>query len=213
MTTEPSAIDFIHRFEPARDPSLPTLLLLHGTGGNEHDLLPLGQQLLPGAALLSPRGRVLERGMPRFFRRFAEGVFDEEDIRVRSAELAAWLPRALAEHDVAERPVIAVGFSNGANIAASVMLLHPGALRAAVMLRGMVPLRPAATDAGSGPKSANVLLVSGAEDPIVPVDNARELAALLRARGATVTHEVLAAGHNLTREDLVLAQRWIGALR
>lgn len=200
--------DFIHRFEPGRDAAAPVLLLLHGTGGNEHDLVPLGEQLAPGAPLLSPRGRVLEHGMPRFFRRFAEGVFDEEDIRRRAAELAAWLPRALREHGVAGRPVIAVGFSNGANIAASLLLLHPGALRAAVLLRGMVPLRPAMAPALGG---TDVLLLSGTGDPIVPVENARELATMLRRAGATVAHEEFAAGHNLTSADLAAAKRWLVA--
>ena len=197
---------FTHRFEKGDDPRLPVLLLLHGTGGTEHDLLPLGRQLAPTAPLLSPRGRVLESGMPRFFRRFAEGVFDEEDIRHRAAELAGWIPAAAEAHGVAGRPVVAVGFSNGANIAAALLLLHPGVLRGAVLLRAMVPLVPAPlpplTDAA-------VLLVSGTADPIVPLVNARRLAGLLRASGADVEHLEIPAGHNLGMTDVIEARAWL----
>src|SRR5580698_9864988 len=137
MTTN---LGFIHRFIPAAEPDNPvTLLLLHGTGGNEQDLLSLGQALLPGAAILSPRGKVLERGMPRFFRRFAEGVFDVEDLKFRTHELARFLETAARTYRLGEK-IIAVGYSNGANIAASLMLLHPQALAGAILFRVMVPL-------------------------------------------------------------------------
>src|SRR5277367_4652874 len=130
-------LSFIHRFEPATRPGLAPLLLLHGTGGDENDLLPLGQMISPGAALLSVRGQVLEHGMPRFFRRLAEGVFDENDVRRRANELADFVADARKRYDLAAP--IALGYSNGANIAAAMLLLRPQVLAGAILLRAMVP--------------------------------------------------------------------------
>lgn len=193
-----------HRFVPAADPAHRPLLLLHGTGGNEDDLLPLGRAVAPGAALLSPRGAVEENGMPRFFRRLAEGVFDEADLRRRTAELAQFIDAARNRYEL-PAPV-AVGFSNGANIAAALLLLHPGVLAGAVLLRAMVPFRqvPSATLPGTP-----VLLLSGAADPIVPADNAARLAAQLGAAGAEVTHQVLPAGHGLSAADAAATSAWL----
>src|SRR5206468_8444692 len=126
-------LNFIHRFVPGADASQPALLLLHGTGGNEEDLLPLGQAIQKGAALLSPRGQVLENGMPRFFRRLAEGVFDQEDLKRRTEELAGFVAAAAESYRFAADQVIAVGYSNGANIAASLLLLRPQTLRGAIL--------------------------------------------------------------------------------
>lgn len=201
--------DFVHRFEPGTDGSAPPLLLLHGTGGDETDLLPLGRTLSPGSALLSPRGPVLENGMPRFFRRLAEGVFDEADVRRRAGDLAAFVGQARAAYGLAAP--IAVGFSNGANIAAATLLLHPEVLAGAVLLRAMVPL---AENPPSGSPLADlagrpVLLLSGALDPIVPADNAERLAASLRQAGASVTHTVNPAGHGLSQADLAAAGAWL----
>ena len=130
--------DFIHRYEPATSAGSPPLLLLHGTGGDENDLLGLGKMISPGSALLSPRGRVLEHGMPRFFRRLAEGVFDEEDVRRRALELGEFVADARKQYGIAAP--VAVGFSNGANIAAALLLLKPDVLAGAILLRAMVPL-------------------------------------------------------------------------
>ena len=199
-----AALSFQHRFEPATDPSAVPLLLLHGTGGDEDDLLPLGRALSPGAALLSPRGQVLEGGAPRFFRRLAEGAFDEDDVVRRAGDLANFVTAARAEYGIAAP--LAVGFSNGANIAAALMLLHPGVLAGAVLLRAMVPLSaPPARRLQGEP----VLILSGRMDPIVPADNAARLAGMLRQAGATVTHEVLPAGHGLSQADLVRAKTWL----
>jgi len=198
---------FLHHFEPGGEVRAPVLLLLHGTGGTELDLIPLARQLAPAAPVLSPRGRVLENGMPRFFRRLAEGVFDEEDLRRRAAELAEWIPVAAAHHGVAGRPVVAVGFSYGANLAAALLLLHPGVLRGAGLLRALVPLVPATLP----PLSAtSVLLVSGTADPIVPLANARRLAGLFREAGAEVAHLELPGGHNLGMADVIEARAWLG---
>lgn len=203
----PTSLSFVHRFEAAAAAGRAPLLLLHGTGGDENDLLPLGRALAPGAALLSPRGKVLEAGMPRFFRRMAEGVFDEEDVRRRTAELADFVAEARAAYGLAAP--LALGFSNGANIAAALLLLRPEVLAGAALLRAMVPLgRPPAADLTGKP----VLLLSGAADPMVPADNAGRLAALLRQAGAAVRHETVPGGHGLSQADLAIARNWLDQL-
>jgi phospholipase/carboxylesterase len=194
---------FVHRFEPATAGGLAPLLLLHGTGGDENDLIPLGRAVAPGAALLAPRGQVLEHGMPRFFRRLAEGVFDEDDVRRRALELADFVADARERHGLAAP--VALGYSNGANIAAAVLLLRPDALAGAMLLRAMVPL---ADPPRSGLDGKPVLIASGAQDPIAHPDNAARLADLLRRAGAAVEHKILAAGHALSNADVAFARRW-----
>ncbi|WP_062219439.1 alpha/beta hydrolase [Aureimonas sp. D3] len=199
-------LSMIHRFIPATVEGATPLLLLHGTGGDESDLLGLGGLLSPGAALLSPRGQVLENGMPRFFRRLAEGVFDEADLRQRALELGAFVEEARERHGMA-RPV-AVGFSNGANVASALMMLDQTRLAGAILIRAMVPFaEPPAFDLGGAP----VLLLSGGMDPIVPADNAARLARQLQEGGARLTHEVLPTGHGLGQMDLVIAREWLAA--
>ncbi|TNC61096.1 alpha/beta hydrolase [Rubellimicrobium roseum] len=203
MTTS-TTLSHIHQFVPATDPDRAPLLLLHGTGGGEHDLLPLGRAVAPGAALLSPRGPVLEGGMPRFFRRLAEGVFDEQDVIRRANDLADFVQEARESYGLAAP--IALGFSNGANIAAAVLQLRPGALAGAVLLRAMVPLQSAPkADLNGTP----VLILSGGLDPIVPDENAARLAATLGQAGAAVDHRTLPTGHNLSQADLMLTKAWL----
>jgi phospholipase/carboxylesterase len=202
MTTA-TALSFIHRFEAGTDPRVRPLLLLHGTGGDENDLVPLGQAVAPGSALLSPRGKVLENGMPRFFRRLAEGVFDEDDVRRRAHELAAFVIEAREAYGLAAPT--ALGYSNGANIAAAILLLRPETLAGAVLLRPMMPLRLAPPADLTGKP---VLLVSGHADPIAPARTVEPLSAALAEAGAEVEHQVLPVGHALTRSDLKVAQRW-----
>jgi phospholipase/carboxylesterase len=196
---------FIHHFEPATSAGSPPLLLLHGTGGDENDLLGLGKMISPGSALLSPRGRVLEHGMPRFFRRLAEGVFDEDDVRRRALELADFVADARQRYGLAAP--VAVGFSNGANIAAALLLLQPDVLAGAILLRAMVPLSAPPKGRLDGKP---ILLLSGQADPIVPATNSAKLAALLSEAGARVDHNVLPAGHQLSQADVTLARDWIG---
>jgi phospholipase/carboxylesterase len=200
-------LSFIHRFEPGTRPAARPLLLLHGTGGNEHDLIPLGQMVAPGAPLLSPRGKVLEHGMPRFFRRLAEGVFDEDDVRARARELADFIAAARQRYGIAAPA--ALGYSNGANVAAAVMLLRPDVLAGGILLRAMVPLSNAKV--GSGLAGRAALIVSGARDPIAPPANAARLKAMLEQGGAHVDHHILAGGHELSQEDVVLARDWLHA--
>jgi phospholipase/carboxylesterase len=199
-----SDLGFIHRYVPAERDGLPPLLLLHGTGGDENDLVALGAHLLPGAALLSPRGKVLENGMPRFFRRLAEGVFDLDDLKARTAELADFIVAARKAY--ALPAPVAVGFSNGANIAASLLLTQPETLRGAVLMRATLPFEPQTLPALN---ALPVLLLSGAADTMVRPAARDRLAAVLRAAGAALTYETVAAGHNLTEQDLALAARWL----
>lgn len=199
-----NALEFIHRFVPGESRS--TLLLLHGTGGSENDLLTVGQEILPGAALLSPRGRVLENGMSRFFRRLAEGVFDLEDLKQRTHELADFIEAAAAHYGLDRQRIIAVGYSNGANIAASTLLLRPGVLSAAILLRAMVPLEPETTPDLTG---VQVLMASGRFDSLVPHASAERLAAMLKHAGADVTLRWQEAGHRLENEEIVAAQNWL----
>lgn len=180
--------------------------MLHGTGGDEDSLIPLGQHLDAAANILSPRGRVDEHGSNRFFRRLAEGVFDEDSIRSETAALASFVVEASETYGFDAPSVTAVGFSNGANIAASLMLLSPSTLAGAAMIRAMVPLVPAAPPDLNGKR---VLILTGNFDPILPVANARRLAEMLREAGAEVDHRLLDAGHNLTKEDVEIAQSWL----
>jgi len=200
--------DFIHEFVPGS--SSRTLLLLHGTGGNERDLIPLGRELDPNAALLSPRGKVLENGMPRFFRRLAEGVFDLEDLQNRTLELADFVAAAAQHYGFASDNVIAVGYSNGANIAASLLLLRPETLSAAILFRAMVPLIP---ETQPNLSSTRVWIGAGDQDPIVPASETKRLAELLRRAGADVTIRFAKAGHGLTNDDLEAARHWLGEFK
>lgn len=195
---------FAYRYEKGSAAGSPPVLLLHGTGGDENDLIDLGRVVAPGSALLSPRGQVLEHGMPRFFRRLAEGVFDEADLKQRAEALADFVIAARQRYGL-EAP-IALGFSNGANIAAAVLMQRPDILSGAVLLRAMVPFAepPAASIQGTP-----VLIASGAQDLIVPALNAAQLAAQLRERGASVDHRILPAGHGLTQADVNLAAAFV----
>jgi phospholipase/carboxylesterase len=197
-------LGFVHRFVPGTA-GASALLLLHGTGGNESDLLPLGAQLAPGAALLSPRGQVLEHGMPRFFRRLAEGVFDQEDLARRSEDLAGFVRRARDAYALRDTPLVAVGYSNGANIAASLLLRGEGVLDGAVLLRPMVPFEP---DAPATLDGIPALLLAGRQDPIAGQTPAR-LADLLREAGGDVELVWQPAAHGLIQADVDIATRWL----
>ena len=203
MTNE-KKLSFVHRYEPAEDASLPPLLLLHGTGGDENDLIDLGRMVAPGSGLLSPRGKVLEGGMPRFFRRFAEGKFDEDDVQKRANELADFIGEARQAYGLPAP--IALGFSNGANIAAAMLLLRPEVLSGAVLLRAMVPLsQPPAADLAGKP----VLILSGSMDSIIPAATAAQLASILERSDALVQHRTLPAGHGLSQADMTITRDFL----
>lgn len=211
MTMRPSDLGFTHVWHPGSgEHAAETLLLLHGTGGNEEDLLPLARMLRPGAAVLSPRGKVLEQGMPRFFRRLAEGVFDLEDLRVRTLELGEFVERAAREYGFDIARATAVGFSNGANVAASLMLRRPGLLKRAVLLRAMVPFEPEPPLGPGALTGTRVFMSSGRSDPIIPAANAQRLAEILSAAGAEVRLEWQDAAHGLVQRDIQQATTWLG---
>ena len=196
---------FEHVFRAPADPGSPTLLLLHGTGGSEHDLIPLAESLAQGAGVISPRGKVLERDMPRFFRRLAEGVFDLDDLRFRTHELAGFVAAAAANYGFDAKRVVAVGFSNGANMAASILLLEPAVLAGAILFRAMVPIVPDPLPSLSG---TAVFMSNGRTDMLIQAPEAERLASILRQAGADVTLEWQPGGHQLTRQDVVLAEKW-----
>ena len=204
------ALGFVHRYIPPESGSElaggTTLLLLHGTGGDENDLLPLGRGLLPGAGMLSPRGKVLERGAPRFFRRLAEGVFDQEDLAHRTDELAQFIDAAAITYGLERDGIVAVGFSNGANIAGSLLLRRSGVLRGAVLLSPMVPFEP---DSLPNLDGTSVFIGAGRSDPIAPAEQVERLAGMLREAGADVTVFWQHAGHTVTKDELDAAQRWM----
>jgi len=202
-------LGFIHTFVSPNSnakEAMPTLLLLHGTGGNEDDLIPLGKELAPNASILSVRGKVLENGMPRFFRRLEEGVFDMEDLRIRTDELAEFIVKSSSAYKLDPERVIAVGYSNGANIAASVLLRCPEVLAGAILFRAMVPFIPTVMPDLS---KKSIILLEGLYDPIVSKVEAQSLLELFTKTQSSVTLKWQNSGHNLTQEDIVAAKKWL----
>jgi len=193
-----------HIFQKGKNPVKPTLLLLHGTGGNELDLLPLAGMIDEEASVLSVRGNVLENGMPRFFRRLAEGVFDEEDLVLRTKELNEFLDEASQKYEFDRKNIIAVGYSNGANIAASLLFHYQNALKAAILHHPMVPRRIELPDL----TGTNVFIAAGTNDPICPPLESKELQGLLQEANASVELHWENRGHQLTREEVEEAARW-----
>ena len=199
--------EFIHAYIPAANPKeTRTLLMLHGTGGNEQDLIPLGQTILPGAAILSPRGRISEGGMPRFFRRFGEGVFDLDNLRAEADALVEFLKESAERYGFDPAQVIAAGFSNGANMAHSLLLLHPEVLSQVVAIRAMTTFPDVKAQ---GLEGKRVFISSGQHDPIVPNEDVEQLASQLREGGADVTHHWVDTGHNLTRGEIEEITTWL----
>jgi len=183
-----------------------TLLLLHGTGGSAQNLVPLGKSLDPTAALLSPEGKVLENGMRRYFRRHAEGVFDIEDLHARTEDLASFIKAACSKYSLPSEEVIAVGYSNGANIGSSVLLSFPSLLKGAVLLRPMVPFQP--THPVDLSQKA-VLLCVGSHDAITGTADPIRLRQLYEDSGASVTVHVHQGGHELAHDDVEAARTWL----
>ena len=204
-------LDFVHRFVPGSGANAATtLLVLHGTGGDEENLLPLGRALLPGAALLSPRGQVNENGALRFFRRLREGVFDLEDLARRTDDLAQFVRDASAKYGFGISGVVAAGFSNGANIAGSLLLKHPGLVRRAVLLAPMVPFEPKPLPDLAG---TSVFIGAGRADAMVPPQNTERLAQMLRDCGAAVDIHWDNGGHAITPAEVGAAASWLARTR
>ena len=202
-----SALDLhVHHWEPAAEQGQPTLLLLHGTGGDEHDLIPLARLIAPASALLSVRGNVLEQGMPRFFRRLREGVFDLDDLARRTVELADFVAAASLQYGFSSEDLLALGFSNGANIAASLLLRRPQSLAGGILIRAMVPFEP---ESPAQLRGKRVLLSQGRTDPLIPAAGAERLAELLRTGGAEVELAWQPGGHALSQGDVTAARGWL----
>lgn len=200
-------LGFVHRFEAGSGVnSATTLLLLHGTGGDEHNLLPLGRALLPGAAILSPRGQVDEMGALRFFRRLREGVFDLEDLARRTDDLAAFVKAAASAYKFDAVQLVVAGFSNGANIAGSLLLKHPGLVRRAVLLAPMVPFEPQPLP---NLKGTSVFIGAGRSDTMVPTKLTERLAEILRESGASVSVHWDNGGHAITPAEVSAASAWL----
>jgi predicted esterase len=204
-----NGLDFIHRFisadSKAKKSSL-TLLLLHGTGGTEDDLIPLGNELTPDASILSVRGKVLENGMPRFFKRLEEGVFDLEDLKMRTDELADFILKSSSIYDFDLKRLVAVGYSNGANIGASVLLRRPEVLAGAILFRAMVPFIP---DVVPDLSKKFIILLEGMRDPIVSKQEAESLLKIFNKAHSNVTIKWQGSGHSLTQEDIDSAKEWL----
>ena len=201
-------LGFTHRYDPPADPTAgaPTLLLLHGTGGDENSLRSLGQTLAPHAGLLSPRGKVSEGGASRFFRRLAEGVLDQEDLTFRTNELAGFISAAATAYGFDATRVVAVGFSNGANVAASLLFRNPGTLRGAALLSPMLPFEPETLPDLAGTR---VFIGAGQVDPLVPVSQVERLASLYEAANAEVTLHWESGGHQITMTEVEAARTWL----
>ena len=208
MTTD---LGFIHRHVPAADPATAdTLVVLHGTGGDENDLISIGQAIAPGAATLSPRGNVLENGAPRFFKRMAEGVFDPKEVRSRADELARFIRGAVVTYRLDPARIYALGYSNGANIASTVMLVEPGIFRGSILLRPMLVYDPPEQNDLS---DTAVFISAGRMDPIVPVESVEKLVKLFESAHSNVTVKWQLAGHSLVPSEVREASEWLALQR
>jgi predicted esterase len=200
-------LGFIHRFVPAEDSaSGETLVVLHGTGGDETDLIGIGKAVAPGAAILSPRGNVLENGAPRFFRRLAEGVFEPKEVRSRAEELARFIRAAVITYRLDPARVFALGYSNGANVASTVMFVEPGILQGAILFRPMLVYEPTVKNDLSG---SAVFISAGRMDPIVPTASVEQLVELFESAHAEVTLKWQLVGHNLVPSEVSEAADWL----
>jgi phospholipase/carboxylesterase len=199
----------IHKYIPGKNPRKPTLLLLHGTGGNENDLLPVAQLIDPEANVLSVRGEVIEQGMPRFFRRIAPGVFDEEDLLYRTTQLHEFVDRASKQYEFDRDDVIAVGYSNGANIAASMVLHIPQSLKGAILMHPMLPRKVSDIPDLS---NMHILITAGNNDPIVPKTSTEELYQALHRQQAEISLAWFRFGHKISSDEMQIIIKWYQSL-
>lgn len=194
-----------HIFKAGKDLNRPTLLLLHGTGGDENDLLPLAERVDNQASVLSVRGNVLENGMARYFRRLEEGIFDEEDLVFRTKELNDFLDKAAKDYGFHRDNIVAIGYSNGANIAGSLLFHYKDSLKAAILHHPMVPIRGLELPDLSG---KSVFIAAGVNDPICPPEESKELKKLLEGANAKVELHWEDNGHQLTNTEVEEASNW-----
>ena len=199
-------LGFVHRFVPAHSNDPVTFLVLHGTGGDENDLVPLAQSIRPSAGILSPRGKISENGLNRFFRRISPGEFDLKDLHNRTKELAGFVKNACAQYKMDSRQVVALGYSNGANTAANLLLNYPDTLCAAVLFRALLPDTPRQTPNLNGKK---ILVLSGKKDSLILPSQTKELMDYLKKTGARVTEHALETGHQLANQDIQIAREWM----
>ncbi len=206
-----SELNFIHQYVPGpSSEAARPYILLHGTGGDEHDLIPVARKIDPYGCFLSPRGKVQEGNRLRYFKRVRPGVFDLEDLSFRTDELAGFLNRASVEYGFRLDDAVAVGYSNGANMAASLLLRYPGMLAGAVLMR---PVLPYPVENPPMMEGVHVLILSGEDDELIPLEQAIALVPVFEASGALVKHEVLPAGHSITEEDVERTRQWVASIR
>lgn len=198
-----------HVFRPG-NADAPVLLMLHGTGGNELDFAGLAAELHPDAAVLAPRGPVQEHGMLRWFRRHGEGNFDVEDVIARAGDLAGFIEAAREHHDLGARPIVAVGFSNGANIALATALLHPSSVNRVIAFSGMYPLGEQGSNQDLS--RSELIVINGDTDPMAPLPSVTRLMAALNQQGADVTQVLRPGGHGVEQKDLAAARKWLAKL-
>ena len=208
--TNSTELGFIHNFVGPKEGAGMVLFLLHGTGGTENDLIPLGREINKSAAILSPRGKVLENGAPRFFRRLAEGVFDLDDLKFRTGELSDFIEKASVFYKFDLQSVVAIGYSNGANMAASILLLRPKMISAAILFRPMVPLVPEILPDLS---TKNIFVSGGLYDPIVPRVETERLVDLFKKCGSNIFINWENSGHELRIEEITVASNWLSNLQ
>ena len=205
-TATPTVTGWPHVFSPG-EAGTPMLLMLHGTGGNEHEIAALAAGLHPGAGVLAPRGQVQENGMLRWFRRHDEGVFDVDDVIARATDLASFLNAAREHYNLGNRPVVAAGFSNGANIALATAMLHPRTLDRVIAFSGMYPFADRRTTVDLA--GSRLLVVNGESDPMAPLSSVDALAAALCEKRADASHVLRPGGHGITESDLQAARDWL----
>lgn len=191
-------------------PDAPVLLMLHGTGSDEHNIAALAPELHPEAVVLAPRGRTQEHGALRWFARRAEGVFDVDDVIVRAGELADFITEAREQYGLEGRQLVAVGFSNGANIALATGMLHPDAVDRVIAFSGMYPFGDRTLDLALA--NSRFLTLNGKSDPMAPLASATHLVSELRRGGADVVQSLREGGHGIDRSDLAAAVDWLRSL-
>jgi phospholipase/carboxylesterase len=207
MSTQTTTVTGWPHLYNSGEADAPVLLMLHGTGGNEHEIAALAAELHPGAGVLAPRGQVQEHGMLRWFRRHGEGNFDVDDVIARATDLAGFIEAARKHYGLGNRSLVAVGFSNGANIALATAMLHPKALDRVIAFSGMYPF--ADRESAADLTGSSFLILNGETDPMAPLTSVNTLITALRQNGATAEQVLRPGGHGIAQTDLAAAKEWL----